>query len=290
MFNTYIEKVVARTIIVNINGRVLYDTYTDFSSIGIYWTSNYYSGIPQEFYNYLSPRYHMIGRTRIDDTMFKDIKYIRNVIYHSKKIFVGHGLIDSDFPAMGIKIINDHDEEPDDFILINNIRDTSIYYANWIEGRFPLQRRPLKKLIKQYLNINIQVKGVPHDPAEDARAALALYLLNRNRYEHLFNNNIEHPNSLQDPHYDVAKLREIIQKFPSAINKIMIYIAALQSAPLMAHMVAGPATAVNEGAAAVGSAEVVVDASQPPVGHAAAAKAKYIKYKIKYMQLKALFN
>lgn len=44
--------------------------------------------------------------------------------------------------------------------------------------------RRLKHLVKERLGVEIQQEGVAHDPAEDARAALALYRLVRVEWEH----------------------------------------------------------------------------------------------------------
>ena len=43
----------------------------------------------------------------------------------------------------------------------------------------------LKTLAEKHLQLNIQVQGASHEPAEDARAALALYKLYRRDWEHL---------------------------------------------------------------------------------------------------------
>ena len=228
IFNQNIIPVVARTTIVDINGQIVYDKYVDYEASSIYWTCNYYSGIHQKFYNKQNPKYHKVGDTDIDESRFSDLHDARLLINKSynNKIFVGHGLINSDFPAMGIQVLDvDVKTHLLSFIHINNIRDTSIYYGEWVQyNRFgPLKRRKLKVLVKQYLNIDIQIEGVSHDPAEDARSALALYLLNKNRYDRLFNNNMQDLASLQDPHYDVKNLREIILRFPSAEGKIMKY-------------------------------------------------------------------
>ena len=66
-----------------------------------------------------------------------------------------------------------------------DIRDTTLfkpYCRRRADGVWGPRR--LKHLVKERLGVEIQQDGVAHDPAEDARAALALYKLVRVEWEH----------------------------------------------------------------------------------------------------------
>ena len=87
------------------------------------------------------------------------------------KVLVGHAL-HNDFKALLLS----HPRAA--------IRDTARHRPFcW---RSPLGWKPkrLKHLVLQYLGLHIQVAGAAHDPAEDARAALALYKLVQREWEH----------------------------------------------------------------------------------------------------------
>ena len=96
----------------------------------------------------------------IDDV----IPQVRNIL-NDASIIVGHGL-DHDMEVLGIRFPEDQ------------VRDTSLYgpFVNR-RGRTP----GLKSLVKKHLGYDIQLGE--HDPLEDARAALYLYLKEMKAWE-----------------------------------------------------------------------------------------------------------
>ena len=96
----------------------------------------------------------------IDDV----IPQVRNIL-NDASIIVGHGL-DHDMEVLGIRFPEDQ------------VRDTSLYgpFVNR-RGRTP----GLKSLVKKHLGYDIQLGE--HDPVEDARAALYLYLKEMKAWE-----------------------------------------------------------------------------------------------------------
>jgi RNA exonuclease 4 len=88
------------------------------------------------------------------------------------KVLVGHGL-KNDLRALLLS----HGRR--------DTRDTALYRPfcrRRVDGVWGPRR--LKHLVKEHLGVDIQQDGVAHDPAEDARAALALYRLTRVEWEH----------------------------------------------------------------------------------------------------------
>ena len=100
------------------------------------------------------------GAPHIDDV----IPQVRNIL-NDASIIVGHGL-DHDMEVLGFRF-------PEDLV-----RDTSLYgpFVNR-RGRTP----GLKSLVKKHLGYDIQLGE--HDPVEDARAALYLYLKEMKAWE-----------------------------------------------------------------------------------------------------------
>ena len=96
----------------------------------------------------------------IDDV----IPQVRNIL-NDASIIVGHGL-DHDMEVLGFRFPEDQ------------VRDTSLYgpFVNR-RGRTP----GLKSLVKKHLGYDIQLGE--HDPVEDARAALYLYLKEMKAWE-----------------------------------------------------------------------------------------------------------
>ena len=96
----------------------------------------------------------------IDDV----IPQVRNIL-NDASIIVGHGL-DHDMEVLGLKFPEDQ------------VRDTSLNgpFVNR-RGRTP----GLKSLVKKHLGYDIQMGE--HDPVEDARAALYLYLKEMKAWE-----------------------------------------------------------------------------------------------------------
>lgn len=92
------------------------------------------------------------------------IPQVRNIL-DGASIIVGHGL-DHDMEVLGLKFPEDQ------------VRDTSLYgpFVNR-RGRTP----GLKSLVKKHLGYDIQMGE--HDPVEDARAALYLYLKEMKAWE-----------------------------------------------------------------------------------------------------------
>ena len=87
------------------------------------------------------------------------------------KTLVGHGL-KNDLDALLLH----HD--------LHSRRDTAHYPPLMRKNAFgALRSQKLKKLVADHLGAEIQVAGAAHDPAEDARAALAVYKLFRTQWE-----------------------------------------------------------------------------------------------------------
>jgi RNA exonuclease 4 len=64
-------------------------------------------------------------------------------------------------------------------------RDTAQHRPfQWRAGDGTWRPKKLKHLVFQHLSLDIQREGAAHDPAEDARGALALYKLHRREWEH----------------------------------------------------------------------------------------------------------
>jgi hypothetical protein len=199
---------VAQVTITDINGIVIYNKYIPHDQDKIYWTSAYYSGISKTDY---CPQSQCVTLAEAQAKIF-ELAAIPDAI------FVGHALINSDFPAMEIKVGTGAGKIP-----IKQIRDTSIYYGKMGEHLF--ERSKLNTTVQEYLKIQIQKSGA-HDPSEDARGSLALYLLNRPRYDRLYNKNTPDQSGVHDPKYDIVKLIKMLLKFNTKseiVKKIIVY-------------------------------------------------------------------
>ena len=87
------------------------------------------------------------------------------------KVLVGHGL-KNDLRALLLS-------HPS-----SQVRDTALHRPfQWRSGEGKWNPKKLKHLVHQQLSLDIQREGVAHEPAEDARAALALYKLHRVEWE-----------------------------------------------------------------------------------------------------------
>jgi len=202
-----IVQTVARITIVDRNGIEVLDKYIYYNPEIVYWTSYQYSGIVQNYYEeeILEDRLE-----ELNDEKEAIIVQTRDIINNPTNIIIGHGIINSDFPAM--KIV-EYDR--------TRIRDTSIYYAKGI-NLWGVQRSKLKDLIKEHFNMDIQQTTSGHNPLEDARASLALYILDQKRYDRLFNNNEEVISSLQAPLYNIELIRQIINFFEMKLKEYKI--------------------------------------------------------------------
>jgi RNA exonuclease 4 len=88
------------------------------------------------------------------------------------KVLVGHGL-KNDLRALLLS----HPAA--------STRDTALYRPfQWRSGDGKWNPKRLKHLVRQHLQLDIQREGAAHEPAEDARAALALYKQHRREWEH----------------------------------------------------------------------------------------------------------
>jgi RNA exonuclease 4 len=88
------------------------------------------------------------------------------------KVLVGHGL-QNDLKALLLS----HPAA--------STRDTARYRPfMYTRGDGKWNPKRLKHLVHQHLQIDIQREGAAHEPAEDARGALALYRLHRREWEH----------------------------------------------------------------------------------------------------------
>ena len=88
------------------------------------------------------------------------------------KVLVGHGL-KNDLKALLLS----HPAA--------STRDTALYRPfQWRSGDGKWNPKRLKHLVRQHLGLDIQREGSAHEPAEDARAALALYKQHRREWEH----------------------------------------------------------------------------------------------------------
>ncbi len=193
-FNRFVQTV-ARITIVDRNGIVVLDKYIYYNPEIVYWTSYLYSGILQNRYEEKIPKDRL---EELNNENEATMVQTRDIINNPTNIIIGHGIINSDFPAM--KIV---EYDP------TRIRDTSIYYAKGT-NQWGVQRSKLKDLIKDHFNMDIQQTTSGHNPLEDARASLALYILDQKRYDRLFNNNEEVISSLQAPLYNIELIRQII--------------------------------------------------------------------------------
>ncbi len=90
----------------------------------------------------------------------------------ASKVLVGHGL-KNDLKALLLS----HPAA--------STRDTALYRPfQWRSGDGKWNPKRLKHLVHQHLALEVQRPGAAHEPAEDARAALALYKRFRREWEH----------------------------------------------------------------------------------------------------------
>jgi RNA exonuclease 4 len=152
--------VCARIVLLDWKGRVALDTYVQ----------------PEQ--TVTDYRTHVSGITADHLVHAPSIATVRSIVldFLQDKILVGHGL-ENDLSALQIS-------HP-----LWLIRDTA-YYQPFMQTRFvhydgstALAPRKLRELCTEKLHRDIQVPGVPHCPAEDARAALDLYKSHRPRWE-----------------------------------------------------------------------------------------------------------
>lgn len=223
---------VAQITITDINGYIIYDKFIKHEAKDVFWTNAYYCGISSNFYKDPNPK--LSDGTVITADKFVNLSEMKQKIVELAaipgSIFVGHAFINSDLPAMEIEIGTNPGQ-----IQISKIRDTGIYYGKIGDRGF--ERPRLKNTIKLYLNKEIQISGAAHDPSEDARASLAIYLINKPRYDRLFNNNVESADGIHDPKYSIHSLLEMLVHYSSIhnkgtdkkaiIDKIIIYIKGL---------------------------------------------------------------
>lgn len=246
----------AQITIVDYNGYIIYEKYVRDFDTPIFWTSCVYSGIPQDFYTPGSPNFHKLANgTNIPDSSFDTYANIRaNVLSLFKDkttvapiyetIVIGHNTIQSDFPALEINIVDGAADA--NSIEKRLIRDTDKYYGikekvgpptALVDG---IKGVKLKNIIKKYLNKDIQNSASGHDASEDARGSLAVYLLNKSRYDRTFNNNnlpVGPYGSTYDPKYSIHSLLEMLVHYSNIHNKgtdkktiidrIIIYIKGL---------------------------------------------------------------
>jgi hypothetical protein len=246
----------AQITIVDYNGYIIYEKYVRDFDTPIFWTSCVYSGIPQDFYTPGSPNFHKLANgTRIPESSFDTYANIRtNVLSLFKDktivapiyetIVIGHNIIQSDFPALEINIVDGAADA--NSIEKRLIRDTDKYYgikekvgppSALVDG---IKGVKLKNIIKKYLNKDIQNSASGHDASEDARGSLAVYLLNKSRYDRTFNNNnlpVGPYGSTYDPKYSINSLLEMLVHYSSIhnrgtdkkaiIDRIIIYIKGL---------------------------------------------------------------
>lgn len=246
----------AQITIVDYNGYIIYEKYVRDFDTPIFWTSCVYSGIPQDFYTPGSPNFHKLANgTRIPESSFDTYANIRTKVLSLFKnkttvapiyetIVVGHNTIQSDFPALEINIVDGAADA--NSIEKRLIKDTDKYYGikekvgppgALVDG---IKGVKLKNIIKKYLNKDIQNSASGHDASEDARGSLAVYLLNKPRYDRTFNNNNlpDGPiGSTYDPKYSIHSLLEMLVHYSNIhnkgtdkkaiIDKIVIYIKGL---------------------------------------------------------------
>jgi len=251
----YLSNIVAglaQITIVDYNGYIIYEKYVSIFDTPIIWTTCVYSSIPQDFYTLGSKNYHKLSNgTKIPDSSFDTYANIRRDVLQLFKqkttvdpiyetIVIGHNIIHSDFPALEISIVDGAADA--DSIEKRLIRDTDKYYGKKTnyKGNDIISGVKLKKVIKDYLNKDIQTAASGHDASEDARGSLAVYLLNKSRYDRTFNNNNlpDGPiGSTYDPKYSIHSLLEMLVHYSNIhnkgtdkkaiIDKIIIYIKGL---------------------------------------------------------------
>jgi hypothetical protein len=242
----------AQITIVDYNGYIIYEKYVSNFDTPIIWTTCVYSSIPQDFYTPGSPNFHKLSNgTKIPDSSFDTYANIRRDVLQLFKqkttvapiyetIIIGHNTIQSDFPALEINIVDGAADA--NSIEKRLIRDTDKYYGkktNYM-GNDIISGVKLKKVIKDYLNKDIQTAASGHDASEDARGSLAVYLLNKSRYDRTFNNNnlpVGPIGSTYDPKYSIHSLLEMLVHYSNIHNKgtdkkaiidrIIIYIKVL---------------------------------------------------------------
>ena len=152
--NDGLRSALALVVIVDYLGRVIYHKYVQPTEpVTDYRT--FVSGVRPE---------HLVKAENFRVVQKEVSDIIRN------KIVVGHGLI-NDMKALLLSHSRKH------------TRDTAMYHLFTFKGQGGKTRaKKLKLLVQQYLGIDIQTGE--HEPAEDARAALALYKLHRRQWEH----------------------------------------------------------------------------------------------------------
>lgn len=131
-----------RITVVDINGKVVYDTLVKPDNMIIDYNTSY-SGITEQM---------LANETR----NIRDVQAVLLSMFHSKTILVGHSL-DSDMKAL--KMIH------------SCIVDTSILYPHKMG---PPMKRALKTLCNEYLKRIIQENEAGHDSAEDAQVCIDL--------------------------------------------------------------------------------------------------------------------
>lgn len=131
-----------RITVVDINGKVVYDTLVKPDNMIIDYNTSY-SGITEQM---------LANETR----NIRDVQAVLLSMFHSKTILVGHSL-DSDMKAL--KMIH------------SCIVDTSILYPHKMG---PPMKRALKTLCNEYLKKIIQENEAGHDSAEDAQVCIDL--------------------------------------------------------------------------------------------------------------------
>lgn len=156
----YRESTLAHVVIVDFNGRELYnklvipkegiDKITDYRT--------FVSGVKEEDLKDLNPETHSYSKV---------IAEVRKKL--KGRVIVGHGL-KSDFKELDYKPA------------VNKVWDTAVIDQYMQDGtyipalrRFEREAKKLKHLAKEIAGNNIQVSGRSHDPTEDARASMNLY-------------------------------------------------------------------------------------------------------------------
>ena len=288
-----IVKTVAQIVMTDKWGNTIFEEY-----IGppegetIFWTAKQTSGIPTDFYN-----------EDHDYITLQDLQFLLRWLFDNSAIFVGHGLLDADFPS-----INDayYKEK------YNQIRDTSIYYAtiehSFYQGKtkYKIKRGKLKELVLHYFRIIIQSdNGNGHDPAEDAIASLLLYMQGKDTFDSIKMNIIAesldnnytniHSNKLvmiQQIFKDLQRLRistdPIIQTLKDRLKSLHISSAASSNAPKNSAKTSEIYAVNSESSTASSNITDSVNCIDFALGNSLVLKNKYLKYKHKYLELKKL--